>query len=88
MPSSPCRLKTGTKCRKNYRWPEFRQQFIIRFRCTCSREKMGAVLRALPIPERMEMVQKKEPIAVLCHFCRERYVLTIEECIKAWNTKP
>ncbi len=58
------------------------------FRCTCSREKMGAVLRALSIPERMEMVQKKEDIAIHCHFCRERYVLTIEECIKAWNTKP
>lgn len=58
------------------------------FRCACSREKMGAVLRALSIPERMEMVKKKEDVAVRCHFCSARYVLTIEECIKAWNTKP
>jgi molecular chaperone Hsp33 len=58
------------------------------FRCTCSREKMGAVLRALSIPERMEMATKKEDVAICCHFCRQRYVLTIEECIKAWNTRP
>jgi len=58
------------------------------FRCTCNRQKMGAVLRALPIPERMEMVQKKEDVAINCRFCGQRYVLTVEDCIKAWNTKP
>lgn len=59
-----------------------------RFQCTCSRKKMAAVMRAIPIPERMEMVQAKENIRINCQFCNERYELTIEECIVAWNEKP
>lgn len=58
------------------------------FRCNCTRQKMGAVLRALPIPERMDMVKRKEDIVVNCRFCGERYVLTMDDCIRAWNTKP
>lgn len=56
-----------------------------RFSCTCTREKMDDVARALPIPERMRMVRSKEPLAVTCQFCRKRYELSVEECIKAWN---
>ena len=58
------------------------------FRCSCSRQKMGAVLRAVPIPERMDMVKKKEDVAINCRFCGHRYVLTMDDCIRAWNTKP
>ncbi len=56
-----------------------------RFQCTCSREKMSAVVRSLPIPERMELVKKNEPVGIQCQFCNERYELSIEECIVAWN---
>lgn len=55
------------------------------FRCTCTREKMGGVLRAIPIPERMEIARKKEDVAVSCRFCNTRYTLTLDECIAAWN---
>ena len=58
-----------------------------RFTCTCSRKKMGAVIRSLPIPERMELVQRKEPIVVRCQFCNERYEIPISECIQIWNEK-
>jgi len=58
-----------------------------RFQCTCSREKMTAVVRSLPIPERMELVKKNEPVGIQCQFCNERYELRIEECIVAWNEK-
>ena len=61
---------------------------VPRFECTCSREKMGAVLRSLPIPDRMTMVKRNEPVGISCQFCNERYELSIEECIVAWNTKP
>lgn len=57
------------------------------FQCTCSREKMTAVVRSLPIPERMELVKKNDPVGIQCQFCNERYELTIDECIVAWNTK-
>ncbi len=55
------------------------------FRCTCTREKMGAVLRSLPYGERMDIVRKQQPVVVNCRFCGERYELSIEECIRAWN---
>jgi len=58
-----------------------------RFQCTCNREKMVAVVRSLPIPDRMELVKKNEPVGIQCQFCNERYELTIEECIVAWNKK-
>lgn len=67
---------------------EYHEAPVPVFRCTCSRQKMGAVLRALPIPERMDMVQKKEDVAINCRFCGQRYVLTVDDCIRAWNTKP
>jgi molecular chaperone Hsp33 len=58
-----------------------------RFQCTCDRAKMTAVVRSLPIPERMELVKKNEAVGIQCQFCNERYELTIEECIAAWNQK-
>lgn len=57
------------------------------FVCPCSREKMEAVVRTLPIPERMEIVQKKEPLKISCQFCNKRYELSIDDCIAAWNRK-
>ena len=59
-----------------------------RFQCTCSKQKMGAVLRSIPIPDRMTIVKRNEPIGISCQFCNERYEMSIEECIAAWNKKP
>jgi molecular chaperone Hsp33 len=58
-----------------------------RFACPCSRDKMEAVVRTLPIPERMELVLKKQPVVIHCQFCNKRYELTVDECIAAWNRK-
>lgn len=60
---------------------------VPRFFCPCSREKMEAVVRTLPIPERMELVKKKEPVRINCQFCNRHYELTIDECIAAWNRR-
>lgn len=57
------------------------------FSCTCSKAKMSAVVRSLPVPERMALVKRKEDVAISCQFCNERYLLTIDECIVAWNEK-
>ncbi|WP_372799318.1 Hsp33 family molecular chaperone HslO [Pontiella sp.] len=59
-----------------------------KFKCTCSREKMYAVLRSIPIPDRMTMVKRKEPVGINCQFCSKHYKMTINECIVAWNQKP
>ncbi len=58
------------------------------FKCSCSREKMAAVLRSIPVPDRMTMVKRNEPVGISCQFCNHRYEMSIEECIVAWNTKP
>ncbi len=57
------------------------------FRCACGPDKLGPALRCLSYAERMDIVQKKEDIAIRCHFCNERYVLTVDDCIRAWNEK-
>lgn len=59
-----------------------------KFACTCSKQKMTAVLRSIPIPDRMTIVKRKEPVGISCQFCNERYEMSIEECIVAWNQKP
>ncbi|MBT8046333.1 MAG: Hsp33 family molecular chaperone HslO [Pontiella sp.] len=59
-----------------------------RFACTCNREKMSAVLRSIPIPDRMTIVKRDEPVGISCQFCNTRYEMTIGECIAAWNRKP
>jgi len=58
------------------------------FVCPCDRKKMSAVVRTLPIPERMELAQKKEDVEIRCQFCNTLYALTIDDCIAAWNEKP
>jgi molecular chaperone Hsp33 len=60
---------------------------VPQFKCTCNKEKMAVVMRSIPIPERMELVKAKENIGIRCQFCNERYELTIDECIVAWNQK-
>lgn len=60
---------------------------VPRFVCPCNREKMATVVRTLPIPERMEIVKKGEPLAIRCQFCNQRYELTIDDCVDAWNKK-
>ncbi len=57
------------------------------FRCTCRPDKMGAVLRALPYADRMDIVRKNEPVTVSCRFCGQRYEMSIDACIRAWNEK-
>lgn len=55
------------------------------FQCTCSKEKMGEILRTIPIPERMEIVKAGQPLVLHCQFCNTRYELSIDECSRAWN---
>lgn len=55
------------------------------FRCTCSRDKMSAVLRTLPVDEREQILRDNESLTVHCRFCNERYRLTPEDCRRAWG---
>ena len=56
-----------------------------KYECTCSIEKMPAVLNILPYDDRMDIVKKGEDLKINCQYCNEQYTLSIEDCIKAWN---
>lgn len=43
------------------------------FRCSCSREKLGAILSTLGEEELKDAVDKDETIEVVCNFCKEAY---------------
>ena len=58
------------------------------FACTCSEEKMKAALRAIPIPERMQLVKDRESSRIRCQFCSRAFTFDIEACIAVWNSHP
>lgn len=58
-----------------------------RFRCRCKRDKIVDVICSIPIPDRMNIVKRGEPVVVSCQFCNRRFEVSIEECIAAWNRK-
>ena len=56
-----------------------------RFQCTCSRDKMDVVVCSLSYADRMDILQKGEPLRINCQFCNHRYVMSMEECRTAWT---
>ena len=57
------------------------------FACTCSREKMTPILRAVPREDRADILTQKEAVAIRCQFCNELYVIPVEECCAVWGTE-
>lgn len=57
----------------------------ITFRCNCNREKLGKVLSGLSIDD---IESSGEDIEVLCNFCQERYLFTVQEIADIKNSKP
>lgn len=54
----------------------------VAFSCDCSRERFERGLVTLGAEELREMVDKGEPIEVVCHFCNKRYDFTVGELDK------
>lgn len=50
----------------------------IRYKCTCSLERVEEALTALGKGELVEMIKEGEPIEVTCEFCKERYKISLE----------
>jgi molecular chaperone Hsp33 len=57
------------------------------FRCSCGPEKMADAVRCLAYADRMDIVQKKEDVKIRCHFCNTQHVMSVDDCIRAWNDK-
>jgi molecular chaperone Hsp33 len=58
----------------------------ISFRCNCNREKLRKVLSGLSIDD-IERESGKD-IEVICNFCQERYLFTVQETVDIKNSKP
>lgn len=62
----------------------------LRYKCTCSRERVENMLVVLGEKELKDFIEKKEPVEVTCHFCRRKYVISldrIEELLRKIKNK-
>lgn len=48
------------------------------YKCTCSQERVENMLIALGEKELEDFIKKEEPIEVICHFCRKKYIVSLE----------
>jgi molecular chaperone Hsp33 len=51
----------------------------VRFSCACSRDRAERTLIALGIKDLKEMIAEGETIEMLCHFCNDVYLFTVDE---------
>ena len=56
------------------------------FSCDCSKERFSRGLRLLGKTELEDIVEKKEEVPVVCHFCNAKYVFNVEEVKAILNT--
>jgi len=64
-----------------YRWDQSAREPVA-FVCRCSRERLLAILSALPSEDLQDMVESAEPIEIACEFCRREYVIQPRELIR------
>ncbi len=57
------------------------QQHSLRFQCTCSRSRLGVILRSMGKEELESLIEQGEAEAI-CHFCNEKYLFNREELQK------
>jgi len=50
----------------------------LRYKCTCSKERVENMLIALGEKELEDFIKKKESVEVTCHFCRTKYTIPLE----------
>ena len=50
----------------------------LRYKCTCSKERVENMLIALGEKELEDFIKKKESVEVTCHFCRTKYTISLE----------
>ncbi|MGC9141233.1 MAG: Hsp33 family molecular chaperone HslO [Caldimicrobium sp.] len=76
-------LSTGLKIEevleKIFKDIEILERRDVRFKCTCSLERVEEALIALGGEELEEMLKEGKPVEVTCKFCKERYLISIEK---------
>lgn len=60
---------------------ELLEEKAIEFQCTCSREKIEAMLKSLGKEEITDMISTDEQAEVVCHFCNTKYNFSKEDLL-------
>jgi len=55
---------------------EFIETMSLHYACDCSRERFSKGLIALGKSELDKLIQEKDPVETVCHFCNKKYVFT------------
>ncbi len=51
----------------------------LRYKCTCSIKRVENMLIALGKKELQEFLRKNENVEVICHFCRQKYIISLDK---------
>jgi len=62
---------------------EIIKEMPLAFQCNCSRERLKRILTHLDPSEFQSILDDGKDVEVLCHFCNEKYVFTLDELIQA-----
>jgi len=59
--------------------PRILERTPLRYRCTCSRERMEKALISLGRKDLQSLIDEDQGAELVCHFCRGKYAFTTEE---------
>lgn len=58
----------------------------VSFSCTCSRQRVGAMLHMLGAEEIASILSEREIVEIRCDFCSQRYVFDAVDCAQLFST--
>ncbi|MDY0023788.1 MAG: Hsp33 family molecular chaperone HslO [Candidatus Izemoplasmatales bacterium] len=64
---------------------EFVEEMPLYYKCDCSKERFLNGLSTLDKKELKTLIDEKEPIEIMCEFCKTKYVFNIEELKEIYN---
>jgi len=64
---------------------EFVEEMPLYYQCDCSKERFSNGLSTLDKKELKTLIDEKEPIEIMCEFCKTKYVFSIEELKEIYN---
>ena len=64
--------------------PEINDRLPVRFKCSCSREKMENAIISIGRKDLKSLIDEGEPVEAVCHFCGTRYRFDMPELRQLW----
>ena len=64
--------------------PEIVGRLPVRFKCTCSKERMENAIISIGRTDLKSLIDEGEPVEAVCHFCNTKYRFEVSELKKLW----